>query len=55
MENIEPETAISYNQARLPMEGLGHQPSHNSLDPQFVLTIRCTGVKDGVEFEGTNQ
>ena len=33
----EPEPAISCNQARLPVEGLGHQPSHKAFDLQFVL------------------
>jgi hypothetical protein len=30
---MEPERAISCNQARLLMEGLGHQPDNKSLDP----------------------
>lgn len=42
---MEPELAISCNQAGLPVEGLGHQPSHKTLDPQFVLPTRCAGVK----------
>jgi hypothetical protein len=45
MEDTDPEPAISCNQKRLPMEGLWHQPSHRTLDPQFVLPIRCAGVK----------
>lgn len=30
---------------RLPLEGLGHQSSHTTSDPQFVPPIRCTGLK----------
>jgi hypothetical protein len=56
MEDMELEPAISCNQARLPMEGLGHQPRNKTLNPQFVLPIRCVGVKDAAEFEeGANQ
>lgn len=48
---MEPETVTSYNQARHPKEGLGHQHRHESLDPKFILTTRCAWVKDGAEFE----
>ena len=37
--DLKPEQAISCNQVRLSKEGLGHQPSHKTLDPQFVLPI----------------
>jgi hypothetical protein len=49
---MNPKLVISCNQARLPMEGLGHKLSHKTLDPQFVLPTRCAGVKEGTEFEG---
>jgi hypothetical protein len=42
---MEPEEATSYNQANLPMEGWGHKPTHKILGPQFVLPIRCSGIK----------
>ena len=45
MGNAEPEPAISCNQARLPVEGLAHQPSHKNLDLRLVLLARCPGVK----------
>lgn len=40
-----PEQAISSNQARLSEEGLGHQFSHKTFGLQFVLLIKCAGVK----------
>jgi hypothetical protein len=43
--DTEPEAAILCNQARLPMEELGHQTSHKSFDLQLVLPTRCAGVK----------
>ena len=52
MGDMKPELDISYNMQRLPLEGLGHQPTHKCLDPQFVLSIRYALVKDGAEFEG---
>ena len=39
--------AIFCNQARLPMEGLGHQPSHKIFDLPFVLPARHAGVNKG--------
>ena len=45
MEDMEPEMATFCNQARLPMEGLGHQLSHKTFDLQFVLPVGCTEVK----------
>jgi hypothetical protein len=50
---MEPEPAISYYQARFPMEILGYQPSHKNLDPQFFLPTRHAGVRDRAEFEGS--
>ena len=44
MDDMEPEPAIFYNQAR-PHEALGHQTNHKTLDPQFVLPTRCAGIK----------
>ena len=52
MGDMEPEPAISSNQAQFSMKGLGHYPRQKTLDPQFVLTTRCAGKKDGAEFEG---
>jgi hypothetical protein len=52
MGNMEPEPATCSNQARLPMKGLGHLLSHKTLDSQFALATRSSGVKDGTEFEG---
>ena len=43
--DMEPELVISYNQARLPVEVLRHQPSHKPYHLQFVLTTRCAAVK----------
>ena len=39
------------NRVKLPKKGLGHQPSHKTLDPPFFLLTRFAGVKDGTEFE----
>lgn len=33
--DMEPELAISCNQARHPVEGLGYQPSHKNFNLQF--------------------
>jgi hypothetical protein len=52
---MEPESSISCNQARLPMEGMGYQPSHKTIGPQFVLLLRYTGVEDGAKFEEKGQ
>lgn len=48
---MEPESAASYNQARLPVEGLEHQPSHFNFDLQFVLSARCAGVHVAQELQ----
>jgi hypothetical protein len=45
MRDIKTQLTISYNQARLPMERLGHQPSQKNVDLLFVLPTRCVGVK----------
>jgi hypothetical protein len=47
---MEPEPVISSKQARPPVEGLGHQSSHKTLDPQFVLIAWSAGAKDGTEY-----
>jgi hypothetical protein len=57
MGDVEPGPAISCNRARLLlMEGLGNQPSHKTVVPQFVLPTGCMGwgwgVGDRTEFTG---
>jgi hypothetical protein len=48
-----PEPAISCNQVRLPVEGLGHQSRHKTFDLQSVLFARCAGInKGGAELVG---
>ena len=42
---VKPETAISCNQARLPIEALRPQANHKTINPQFVLSTRCAGIK----------
>jgi hypothetical protein len=42
---MKPETATSFNQARLPVEGLGHKSPNKAFDPQFFLPARCAGIK----------
>jgi hypothetical protein len=42
---MEPEVATFCDQAWLPVEILGHQPSHKAFHLQFVLTSRWAGVK----------
>lgn len=54
MADMEAELAISCNQARLQMEGEGHQPKHKILDTKFVL-LTCAGVKHGAELEGRHK
>lgn len=41
--DVEPEM-YSCNQAGLPKEGFGHQPSHKIFNLQHVLLIRCGGI-----------
>lgn len=43
MEELEPATAIFYDQARLPVQ-LGHQPSHKTWDPHKSLLERSAGA-----------
>jgi hypothetical protein len=42
---IKPEITTAYNQVRLPMKGLGHEPTQKTLDPQFVLPTGYAGIK----------
>ena len=44
MEDMQPELPIFYNQARLPVVHLEHQPTLTPLNPQSVLTARCAGT-----------
>ena len=44
MEDMEPELAIFYNQARLPVVGLGHQPRYKTFALQPVLPARRAGA-----------
>jgi hypothetical protein len=44
MGDMEPEPSTFYNQARLPVVGLGHQPSHKSFNLQPALPARCAGA-----------
>jgi hypothetical protein len=48
---MESELAIFCIKARLPLEGLGQQTSHKTLETQFPLPTRCAELKDGAEFE----
>jgi hypothetical protein len=48
---MEPEMAISSNLKILTTEGLGHQLNHKTLDPQFLLPTRYSGVKNGAEID----
>lgn len=52
MGDMMSELAFSCNQARLPMDGLGHQPCYKNFDPEFVLLTRYAIVKDGAQFKG---
>jgi hypothetical protein len=45
METMEPEMTTSCKKVKLPVEGWRHQPSPKNLDPQFVLSTRCAGIK----------
>jgi hypothetical protein len=45
LRDMEPEPAPSYNQTKLLSEGVRYQLSHKTLNPQFVLPIRCARVK----------
>jgi hypothetical protein len=48
---MEPEVATFCSQNEFPVERVGHQPTHKTFDPKFVLPIRCKD-KDGEENEG---
>jgi hypothetical protein len=37
MGDKDPEPGISYNQARLPKEGLAHQANHKTLNLKYIL------------------
>jgi hypothetical protein len=52
MGDMEPELTISYNQARLPVEGLGHQPSHKSFNLHFFSAYNMCWGKGGSEIVG---
>ena len=41
-ENIKPERAMSYNQARPQVEGLEDQLSHKSSNMQFAIPAECS-------------
>lgn len=45
MRNREPERTIFCNEARLPVEELGHQASLKAFDLEYVLPSRCAEVK----------
>jgi hypothetical protein len=42
---MEPEEAILSGQAGLPVEGWGHQLTHKTFEPIFVLSTRSRGIK----------
>jgi hypothetical protein len=50
---MEPKLASFINLTRLPVENLGHQQSHKTLDSQFFWHTGCTGLGNG-EFEKKN-
>lgn len=52
MGNMEPESAISCNWAKLPMEDFGHKPSHKKLQHKKIFPVynMCKG-KDGTEIK----
>jgi hypothetical protein len=39
-----PELAIFYNQAKLPVVGMGYQPNHKTCNLQFALPSKCARV-----------
>lgn len=45
MRGMKPKPVISCNWARLPIEVLGQQPSHKTLELQFVMHINCARVQ----------
>ena len=42
----------SYSQAGTPVEQQGHQPTHKTFHPKFILSTRNAGAEDGEETEG---
>lgn len=43
-EDMGPELAIFYNQARFLVIEVGHQPIHKTIKPQPILPPRCAGT-----------
>ena len=52
MEDMEPEQSIFCNQARLLVEGLGHQPSHKNLLLMICLASKMCWGKGDTEIVG---
>ena len=46
LELVEPETATSYSQARLPIEGWGYQPSYTNLPSTICPAYKMCRNKD---------
>lgn len=46
---FEPEMNISYNQERFLVKELGHQQSHQTFDPQFLLPEKNVGQRTEVK------
>jgi hypothetical protein len=51
-EDMEPDEATTYSQAGSPVEQKGHQSTHKTFNPKFVLRIRNAGTEDRTETEG---
>ena len=51
-EDMEPDEATPYTQAESPVEQKGHQSTHKTFNPKFVLRIRNAGTEDRTETEG---
>ena len=45
IRDMETDIATSYIQAGLPVVGQGHQLTHKTSNPKFVLPTRCAGIK----------
>lgn len=50
--DTEPELTIFCNQVSLPVDRLGHQPSHRIFDLQSILPTRCAWGKGGTAIVG---
>jgi hypothetical protein len=50
--NMESEETTSCSQAGTPAEPLGHQPTHKTFGPKFILSTRNSGTGDGTVTEG---